>query len=230
MTLRQETSRSISSLVISLLLAIPAFSQQKTMVDAETAENDSVAFLHGFAVGVDLAGIVQKAISSYGQYEASLRVNLLDCYFPIVEIGIGKAYREDEVSLITYESSAPYFRLGMDYNFMKNKHDDYRVYGGARWAFTSFSYDISHPGATDPVWGGVTPYGAKDVKTTYHWAELVAGVDAKIWGPVHLGWTVRYRKRMYHSTDEIGDAWYVPGFGESGNSNLGYSFVVTIDI
>lgn len=228
MTLRPETSRYISSLAISLLLALPAFPQQKTVV--ETAEEDSVAFLHGFAVGVDLAGAVQKAISSYGQYEASLRVNLLDRYFPIVEIGLGRASYEDEITQISYESTAPYFRIGMDYNLMKNKHDDYRIYAGGRYAFTSFSYDISHPGVKDPDWGGVAPYGAKDVKNTYHWAEIVAGVDAKILGPVHLGWTVRYRKRIYHSYDEVGEAWYVPGFGESDNNTFGYTFVLSIDI
>ncbi len=228
MTRRAEIFTYISSLVISLLTPITTHAQKADIPLEETA--DSVAFLNGFSVSFDLAGLIQKAVSDYGQYEAALRLNLLDRYFPIVEIGMGVARINEVVTRISYKSSAPYFRIGMDYNLMKNKHDNYRIYGGARYAFSYFSYDVSHPGLEDPIWKGTFEYGADGVKCNCHWAEISAGVDAKIWGPVHLGWSVRYRKRLFHDNGSLGNVWYVPGYGKSGSTRIGGVFNITIDI
>lgn len=220
--------RYISSLVFSLLLVLPLHAQKRIAVQEE--KEDSVPLLNGFAVGVDLVGPVQSALSDYGQYEASLRINLRDTYFPIVEAGLGRASHDDMVTLIKYESKAPYFRLGMDYNLMKDKHAAYRIYGGARYALTYFSYDLSHPGLTDPYWGDKAPYQADGVKCHYHWIEFAAGVDAKILGPVHFGWSVRYRKRLFHDSGDLGNVWYVPGLGKSGSTRMGFLFILSIDI
>lgn len=55
----------------------------------------------------------------YGQYEAALRINLKDRYFPIVELGIGKADHNDDATDITYNTSAPYAKIGVDFNLLK---------------------------------------------------------------------------------------------------------------
>ena len=184
----------------------------------------------GFALSVDLAGVIQRAVSDYGQYEAALRINIDDTWFPIVEVGLGSAKHDDVVTQISYKSSAPYFRLGADHNFLKDKHDIYRVYGGARYAFSYYSYDVSHPGVEDPVWGELVPYNEKGVKCNAHWLEFAAGVDAKIWGPIHLGWTVRYRRRLFADNGAMGNVWYIPGFGKAGRTCIGGTFNVGIDL
>ena len=223
------TCNYISSLAISLLLALP-MSAQSSKIDLTALEPDSTAWLNGFAIGVDVAGIIQGAVSDYGQVEAQLRVNLRDRYFPVFEAGFGKATHDDEITEMSYSSKAPYFRIGADYNLMKNKHDDYRIYGGVRYAFSYFKYDFSHPDIKDPFWGGVAPFGAEGVSCHCHWAEFSGGVDAKIWGPIHLGWSVRYRKRIAHDNGEHGNVWYVPGFGRSGSTRIGYTFMISLDI
>jgi len=212
-----------------LSFTLCAFGQRhpKTPMPPET---DSVAFFQGFAVSVDIAGIIQEAVSDYGQYEGALRINLKDKYFPIIEAGIGKASHDDAVSKVRYRSTAPYFRVGLDLNLMKMKHDVNRIYGGVRYGFSKFEYDIHHPGLMDPVWGGVGEYDMENVSCNYHWAEVVAGVDSKIWGPIHLGWSVRYRKRIAHDNGPLGNVWYVPGYGKAGSIRLGGTFNVIIDI
>lgn len=191
---------------------------------------DTVAFFRGVAVSGDLAGAVMNLVSDYGQYEAALRVNLKDRYFPIIELGIGQADHTDDGTNIRFKTTAPYGRIGMDFNILRNKHDDYRLYAGARLAYTSFEYDIAAPPVTDPVWGGVASYGQDGVKGNYMWMEAVLGVDAKIWGPLHMGWSFRYRAKISGSMGSIGKAWYVPGFGRSGGTRLGATFNVEIDI
>lgn len=140
-----------------------------------------------------LFGAGQMLLGDYGQYEAALRINLKDKYFPVVELGLGKADAKDEGTNLHYKTSAPYGRIGLDWNLMKNKHDIYRLYGGLRYAFTSYKYDLTGPEITDPIWGTTSPYEAKDISCNYHWMEILFGVDAKIWGPIRMGWSVRYK-------------------------------------
>lgn len=194
-------------------------------------ERDTVPFFRGFAVSADLVGLAQMQLGDYGQYEAALRVNLHDQYFPILEVGVGRAnHVDDEVTGITYKTSAPYFRLGVDFNIMKNKHAPNRIYAGFRYAYTSYKVDISRQPFPDPVWKWDTSYGVVDEPCSQHWAELVFGVDAKIAGPFHLGWTARYRNRLWHNDGQMGNTWYVPGYGIQDSSSLGVTFNVIIDI
>jgi hypothetical protein len=63
-----------------------------------------------------------------------------------------------------------------------------------------------------------------------HWAEAVIGIDAKIWGPFHLGWSARYKLRLSHKEGDFGKTWYAPGFGINDTSDLAATFNVIIDI
>lgn len=232
MTHLRTISISISRLAVSLLLCIlaviPADAQNRRK-DTEV-KKDTVALFRGFSVSADLVGPVMMAVGDYGQYEAALHLNLKDKYFPVFELGYGRADHTEETTRLSYKTSAPYFRIGADFNVLKNKHDIYRLFVGVRYAFTSFKYDLSSPGVNDPVWGGVTPYEATDVKCNYHWLEVGLGVDVKLAGPLHLGWSLRYKQRLSADEGTLGKAWYVPGFGETGTSAFGALFNVAIDI
>ena len=87
-----------------LLLVAISFAASDTMAQNRSAtidgkeSGDSISLYRGIAVSIDAAGAVQRAVSSYGQYEAALRINLKDRYFPVVEIGIGDA--EDRKSVV----------------------------------------------------------------------------------------------------------------------------------
>ena len=228
MTLRRFISTSILRAAISIVVlsaSVPASAQKFFAF-----QKDSVPTFRGFAVSFDLVGAGMLALSDYGQYEAALRVNLHDEWFPIVEAGVGKATHDDEVTQLYYSTSAPYFKVGIDKNMLKDKHGPNRLYVGLRYGFTSYKIDLSRPDFPDPVWLWNTGFGVKDASCKYHWAEVVIGVDAKIFGPLHLGWSVRYKQRLAHSEEgEFGNPWYVPGFG-TYNTNLGATFNVIIDI
>lgn len=86
-----------------LLLASTANAQEKNV-----EKKDSVPLLRGFAVSVDLVGPAQMFLGDYGQYEAALRINLRDKYFPVFELGLGKADHDNDVTKISYKTSAPY--------------------------------------------------------------------------------------------------------------------------
>ena len=229
MTRQPSISISIRRLAISLLLLL-ATSATQAQTKFFTMEKDSIPLFRGFSVSFDLVGAAMMALSDYGQYEGALRINLHDEWFPIIEAGLGRAKHDDVVTRLNYSTSAPYFRIGIDRNLLKNKHGVNRLYGGLRYAYTSYKVDISRPDFPDPVWQWNTGYGMKDVSCYYHWLEAVVGIDAKIFGPLHLGWSVRYKRRIAHSKQDFGETWYVPGFGTSSDSKIGGTFNVIIDI
>jgi hypothetical protein len=194
-------------------------------------ENDSIPLFRGFSVSFDVVGAAMLAFSDHGEIGGALRINLHDQWFPVFEMGIGRANHEkDVVTSITYKTSAPYFRIGMDWNFLRNKHQSNRLYAGLRYAFTSYKVDVIRDQLPDPVWQSKAGFGVEGLACSMHWAEIVVGIDARIYGPFHLGWDVRYRRRLVHKEGDLGNTWYVPGFGINDQDKLAANFNVIIDI
>lgn len=226
---RPNISTSISKLTISLLLALCTLqaSGQKLF----RLEKDSIPLMRGFQVSFDLFGFGMLQFSDYGQYEGALRLNLHDQWFPIVELGYGIADHHDDLTTqINYRTEAPYFRLGMDFNLLKKKHQANRLFAGFRYAYTSYKVDMYREHLPDPVWLRETGFGVRDEKCSQHWAEAVVGIDAQVFGPLHLGWSARYKLRLFHDDGNIGKTWYVPGYGTWDNTKLGFTFNAIIDI
>ncbi len=198
MTHRKHISTSISRLSVSLLLllvALPSMAQLKIF----RMEKDSIPLFRGFSLSFDLVGPAMLMMSDHGEIGGALRVNLHDQWFPVFEMGIGRANHEkDDVTQITYKTTAPYFRIGMDWNVLRRKHQANRIYAGFRYAFTSYKVDIIREQLPDPVWQSQAGFGIEGLACNMHWLEVVLGIDAKIFGPFHLGWDVRYRRRLIH--------------------------------
>jgi hypothetical protein len=231
MILQSQISKyTLNKTIISLLILvlIPGVTRaQKKVIETQA---DTISFFRGIEVSADAVGALQLSLGSYGQYEIHLRANFRDKYFPVVELGYGKADADDASTFLRYKTNAPYGRMGIDFNLLKNKHDIYRLYGGVRYAYTSFKYDVIGRDTFDPIWHTEAPYQATNEKANYHWLEFVLGIDAKIWGPLHLGWSIRYRRRLLHKDGEVGAPWYIPGFGREGTSRLGGTFDVIVEI
>ena len=194
--------------------------------------NKEAPLFGGVAIMVDIVGPVMYTMNAdFGSFEAAARVNLKHRYFPIFELGYGMSDYEDSETQNTYKVQAPYFRLGMDYNFFKNWRSGNRLFFGARYAFSSFKYDIAAPALVDPVWNEAPfNFNYPNLSGNYHWGEVVFGIETSLRKTVHLGWNVRYKIRIAQKTQPLGSPWYVPGFGKSDTSCLGGGFNVIIDI
>jgi len=230
-----KISKYISVAVISLLLPFASYAQQteseKTQQTVEDLTKKEAPVFGGVALSGDLVGVVMKSLNSdYSQMEVAAHLNFKEKYFPVFELGYGESNCEGGETGNTYKTKAPYFRIGMDYNFTKKWYTGNRLYLGIRYAFTSFKYDISSPGFADPVWGNEVPFVFNGLSANSHWGEIVFGIETRIWKIFHLGWNVRYKIRMSHSEAPQGSPWYVPGFGKYGNSCIGGTFNIIFDI
>lgn len=211
---------------ISLLLASP----MRARDEGEREKAPKAPLLMGVAVQVDLAGPVMKALNTkFDQLECGARINFRDKYFPLVELGVGECERDGEQNANHFKTRAPYFRVGMDYNFNK-KHNGNRFFAGLRYGFSGYTYDFTNVDFQDPVYGGNTGLDLSGQKANMHWAEASVGCETKLWSFIRLGWTLRFKARISEKDTPYGSPYYVPGFGKNGSTTWGGTCNLIFDI
>lgn len=224
----EKTSRYICILICSLLALMPVQAKKsKYRVEKEAPQ---AKLINGFGVGLDLVGPVMKAMGGrFSNMEACARLNLLEKYFPIFELGLGECKREGNEQPSVFKASAPYFRIGADYCVTKKRNGN-RLLVGLRYGYTNFSYDYQNPKLEDEVYGGTSAINFEGLGGQMHWAEAVVGVETRLWSIVRMGWNVRYKMRLYGDFSQHGEPWFVPGFGKNGSNTWGGSVNIMFDI
>lgn len=219
-------------LLSSILLILPIHSYSQNILKNDTV-SCNLLDIRGISVSTDVFGYAYSLIEDYISSEVAVELNLGNKYYPVFEFGYGSTDFTDETFGIKYKSSAPYFRVGLNYNFTNKKGEAPRknyLYGLARFGWTKPKYDVSTPPITDPVWGGEVPLDIKDATGSYCWIELGIGVKVRIWKNFSMGWSIRYKARMHKTGDSNSYIWYAPGFGNSRHTTFGGTYSLTYDI
>ncbi len=194
-------------------------------VEGQQLRRPQQQLFQGLSLNADLFGYVGQVFGNeYTSCEVAGEVNLKNTFFPIVEVGYGTVDYTDEEKDVHYQVGAPYFRVGVNYNFYHKKDTPNYLYGGVRVGYSSFSYDIDAPDLTDPVWGGTVPFAYQDVACTATWIEFVVGLRTQISNSVHMGWSLRYKRRVSVTEHDFAEAWYVPGFGTNSSALFGATY------
>lgn len=174
-------------------------------------------------VGVDIWDPVMRLFGqSYGLIEFSGEVNLHNRYIPVVEVGLGTARNTPDDNNYTYRTPlTPYFRIGMNYNFLYNSNPDYMAYAGIRYGFTPFKYEVTDITLKDPYWGENVAFGIPSQNMTAGYLDLMFGIRVKIAGNISMGWAFKFHKLLHESDCQYGKPWYIPGFGSRGGAISG---------
>ena len=189
--------------------------------------------LYSAEIGVNVWDPLMRAFGQkYGGIDFSGAINLHNRYIPTFEAGFGMAHKTPAEMNFTYKSPlAPYFKLGLDYNFFYNSNPDYRLFAGFRYGFSAFSFSICDVSFNDSYWGETGTINFPSQNVTAGWFELLIGLRVKIAGPVSAGWTFRYHSILHQTHPASGEAWYVPGYGTTTSSITGsFYFTYTIDL
>lgn len=214
----------ISSLLLALPLVAPAQEQSETAKPWE---------FKGVSVSADLFGYIGRIMNDYTSSEVAVSANFGNRFFPVVEIGYGSTDTTDETTRIYYKSSAPYFRAGLDYNFLYKKSGEpgnYKIIGLVRYGQTTAKYDVTTPPLTDPVWGSEATLSLTDVEASCSWMEFGVGVQVKIWKNLHMGWSIRYKSLIKDGKGDRSEVWYIPGYGENKNGCFGGTYTIIYNI
>ena len=229
--MRRKTSTYIILLsLISLCLlplSAPLHAQEKKF-SPETEE--PVKLYQGILVSWEVAGLINSVVlgSDMMSTEVQLQANLKNKYFPTIEVGYADADKLNDSNDMHYKASAPYARIGFDYNvFHKKPHLPGYLTVGLRYGMTSFDYDASGPDMTDPNYGSsiTVPFSFTGISGKASWIEIVATMRVKMFKGFYMGWAVRYKRKISVDETENTRPWYVPGYGknEVGTFNLNYN-------
>lgn len=224
------------TLLISLLLLLPfsGSSQEKaTVEETEKSGKTSMFSFNGIGVSADMFGFAYSLLDEYTSAEIAVEANFGNRFYPIAEIGLGWCDTQDETTGIKYKTTAPYYKVGLNYNFFTNKEKpdpDHYIYGLARFAWTSFDYDVETPPITDPVWGGTASLDLEGVGGSCSWAEIGAGIKVKIFKGLHMGWSIRYKVRLSDKKGSNSNMWYIPGFGINKSTTFGGTYSIIYEI
>ena len=237
---------------MALLLAFPLCAQnsnphrttpksRKEKKEKKEEDIPQYPLYNGVSIGVDLWGVGGKLLGGDNLSTAvAVDVNLKNRFFPTVELGFGNSDVEGDKG-IKYKTSAPFFRIGLNYNaFYKKKHG-HMLMVGARYGISSFKYDleavsvddplfggsIGNPNLEDNLWGGNLPYKYNDMKATMQWLEICLGIRAHIWKNVYMGWALRMKYKISESLNPHGNPFQVPGYGKYGSNAIGVSYTIT---
>ena len=224
---RLITYKFICFLLISLTY-FPLHAQEQKK--DQKKEQEKAPLLSGIAVSADLVGFAMKAMGAkFANMEVGARINLLDKFFPVAELGIGDCHREGAETGNTFSATAPYMRFGLDYNFNK-KHNGNRLFGIVRYGFSSYKFDVQNDAFTDPVYGITQPLALNGQKATAQWLEIGVGVETKLWSIIRMGWSIRYKSRLSLSYPDGGEPYFIPGYGKNDGNAWGGSVNIIFDV
>lgn len=214
---------------------LPAKPVQEVEKLPKKKENDTIKpkiNRYGLRVGVDLYKLTRglydkdyKGIEFVGDYR------LTKNYYLAAELGTENKTTEDTRLNSTAQGS--YLKAGFDYNAYENWLDMENIISiGLRAGFSTFnqqlnSYKIYNP---NPYWGEVPPIvsGKKFNGLSASWIEVVAGIKAKMFDNVFMGFSLRLNRLITNKEPKGFENLYIPGFNRTYDGDFGVGFNYTI--
>lgn len=188
-------------------------------------------FAYSASVGVNVWDPIMRVFGQkYGLVEFNAEFNMHNRYIPVVEVGLGEANIKPDDNNFTYKSAfAPYFRVGMNYNFLYNSNPSYMAMAGVRYGFSPYSFSITDVTVDSPYWKEEEPMNLPSQKVTTGYFEILFNLRLRISGPIYVGWTFKYHTVIHDSPMPNGKSLYIPGFGKrsspiSGAITVTYTF------
>lgn len=187
-----------------------------------TEEQDTVVsprspypLYNGIVAGVDFfEPLCQLAGQSYASAGVNVAVSLHNWFFPTIEAGLGWASHKPDGANYHYKAKpSPYFKVGLNYNFLYKSKPDYQVFLGLRAGYSSTSYSISDITVENSYWHQTLHPDIPNQKAHALFGEALVGIKVKIVSKFSLGWRGRYRFMFKHSYGSQSDPWFFPGYG-----------------
>ncbi|MBD5210001.1 MAG: hypothetical protein HDS77_01835 [Bacteroidales bacterium] len=189
--------------------------------------------LHSASVSFDLFTPATRAFGTkYGLGEIAAEVNLHNRYIPVVEIGLGQANTTPDDNNYTYRTPvSPFFRIGMNYNFLYQSNPDYLIMAGVRYGFSPFKYEVTDITQQPGYWDEPMTYSIPSQSVTAGYFQILLALRVRVFDNVSLGWSVRYQSLLHDTDTPYGNAWYIPGYGprnRSINATFAVSYTVSL--
>ena len=187
---------------------------------------------YGLRVGVDLYKLTRglydkdyKGIEFMGDYRLTKK------YFLAAEIGNENKTTDD--SRLNFTTKGSYLKVGFDYNAYENWLDMENIISiGLRYGFSTFNQELNSYKIynSTPYFGEVPAInsGEKFNGLTASWIEVVAGIKAKVFDNVFVGFSLRLNRLVSNKEPGNFENLYIPGFNRTYNGDFGVGFNYTV--
>lgn len=217
----------IISIFLAGLTVLNLYGQKQKEIETDSVD---VPLYQGFRVEADLVPLVGMVSGSETySFEAAVQFYLKNKFYPIAEIGYGGADKT-VLSGIRSKSSGLFYRLGLDFNLMKqkpgSKQSNNLFLVGARLGFSGYGYDLYNLQFAENYWGAQINKNMTGLTDARLWLELAASLRVEISKNIFIGWNIK-RKNLIIK-DVAGDfkSWYIPGYGISNESAYAFNYVI----
>lgn len=169
-------------------------------------------------IGVNFYDAIARAVwTDYGLFSVWGELSIHNWFKPMVEFGLGSAdYMPKDESYRYRSPVAPFFKVGLNYNFLYNSDPAYSVYLGVRYGISSFRYSVGEGTANSGYWQEQMPVEVPSQRATAGYFEGLVGLRVGLWKGISLGWEIKMHAIVHKGTHRGGNPWYVPGYGVTG--------------
>lgn len=200
--------------------------QQNAVIPAKTNR-------YGVRVGVDLYKLTRalydkdyKGIEFVGDYRLTKK------YYLAAELG--NENKTTDGDRLNFTTKGSYLKAGFDYNAYENWLDMENIISiGLRYGFSTFNQELNSYRIynANPYFGEVPAIasGEKFNGLTASWIEVVAGVKAKVFDNIFMGFSLRLNRLVSNKKPGNFDNLYIPGFNRTydGDFGVGFNYTVT---
>lgn len=173
---------------------------------------------NGVSIGVNFFdGVMMIAGQQRANFDIWADCSILNWFYPVVEAGVGIANATPDDGRFHFKvKPSPYFKVGLNYNFLYKSNPDYQAFIGLRACVSSFNYDITDIQAGSDYYSEDGPKNLYGLHSTAWYGQAVGGLKVKLWKFISLGWTIRFNFDFKQKDSEPDyPAWFTPGKGTS---------------
>lgn len=205
-----------------------AIKTASSVVDSIPVKTDR----YGLRVGIDVFRLARglydkdyKGIEVVGDYRLTKK------YFLAAELGNENKTTDDD--RLNFTSKGSYLKVGFDYNAYENWLDMENVISiGMRYGFSTFSQDLNSFKIynANPYFGEKPAYPSTERYSglSASWIEVVAGIKAKVFNNVFMGFSLRLNQLVTNKKPDNFDNLYIPGFNKTYDGTFGVGFNYTV--
>lgn len=226
----RRTLKLFFSICTVVLFCFKAQAQQQQKTDSIAVPEKTNRY--GLRVGVDLLKFSRSFFEdNYKGLEIVGDYRLTKNYYIAAEIGNENKTVDDD--RLNFTTKGTYFKAGFNYNTYENWLDmENVIYIGLRYGVSSFSqtlnsYQVYNPNPYFPEPEAVKT-GEKFSGLSAQWAEFVAGINAKVFNNIYVGFSVRLNKLVSNKKPNGFDNLYIPGFNRTYDGDFGVGFNYTV--
>ncbi len=210
----------------ALLLAPCVYAQEpKDSVGAPKKE-----IYKGLQVKLDIGSPILEIARSKAKvqsYEMAVNVNLLNRFFPTLELGYAQADRSLPSAI--FQGKGGFARVGLDLSALKKKRENpNKLLVGIRLGTAGQDYTLTNLTLNDSYWHTQPTINIQDVHYDV-WGEVVIGIQVQVYKDFYMGLAGRLKALFTRGKEGTIPPYYIPGYGYKDDMNFGFNYYVAWD-